>query len=368
MKVPFVDLKAQYATIKDDVDAAISSVVRETAFIGGKYVDAFEKEFAAFCGCEYAVGVSSGTSALHLALIALGIGHGDEVITVANTFMATTEAITHAGARPVLVDMDPDTFNIDVSKIEAAITPRTKAIIPVHLFGQMTDMDPVLDIARKHSLLVVEDAAQAQGAEYKGRRAGCYGRATGFSFYPAKNLGAYGDAGAVVTNDKAVADSVRLYANHGRRGATDHAVEGFNARLDAIQAAVLTSKLPHLMEWNRMRREAADRYDKLLAGLKVVTPRRTPNTKHIFHLYVVRVKDRDRVKQELGDKGVGCGLHYPIPVHLLDAYKYLGKPEGSYPEAEAAAREILSLPMYAEISPEQQKYVADCIGEATAKA
>jgi len=368
VKVPFVDLKAQYDEIKHEVDAAIGGVVAQSAFIGGRYVEDFEGEFARFCGCQHTVGVSSGTSALHLALIALGVAPGDEVITVANTFMATAEAITHAGARAVLVDMNPDTFCVDVSKIEAAITPRTKAIIPVHLFGQMADMDPILEIAKKHSLVVVEDAAQAQGAEYKGRRAGSYGDATGFSFYPAKNLGAYGDAGAVVTDDKAVADKVRLYANHGRRSATDHAVEGFNARLDAIQAAVLSAKLPHLETWNRRRREAADRYDRMLAGLNVITPRRAPDAKHIFHLYVIRVKDRDRVKQKLADRGVACGLHYPIPVHLLDAYKYLSKPEGSYPATEAAAREILSLPMYAEITEEQQRYVADCIAEATGTA
>jgi len=368
VKVPFVDLKAQYDGIKNEMDAAIGSVVSQSAFIGGKYVDDFEREFARFCGCEYAVGVSSGTSALHLALVAMGVGPGDEVITVANTFMATAEAITHAGARVVLVDMNPDTYCIDTSEIEAAITPKTKAIIPVHLFGQMADMKPILDVAKRHSLFVVEDAAQAQGAEYRGKRAGSYGHATGFSFYPAKNLGAYGDAGAVVTNDKEVADRVRLYANHGRRSATDHAVEGFNARLDAIQAAVLSAKLPHLEAWNRMRQEAADRYDTMLAGLDVTTPRRAPDAKHIFHLYVIRMKDRDRVKQQLADKGVACGLHYPIPVHLLDAYKYLGKPEGSYPATEAAAHEILSLPMYAEITEEQQQYVADCIKEATGKA
>lgn len=368
MRVPFVDLRAQYQTIKQDIDAAIGAVIEDTAFIGGKHVETFEKLFADYCGCRYCVGVSSGTSALHLALVALGVGPGDEVITAANTFIATTEAITHAGAFPVLVDVDPLTNNIDVSRIGAAIGPKTKAIIPVHLYGQMAEMDAIMDLGRRHSLFVIEDACQAQGAAFKGKRAGSYGDAAGFSFYPAKNLGAYGDAGAVVTNDKAVADRIRLYANHGRRGATDHAVEGFNARLDGIQAAVLSAKLPHLEKWNMMRRQAAERYDKLLSGLDVTAPMEAAGAMHIYHLYVIRVKDRDRVKREIEDRGVGCGLHYPIPIHLLDAYKHLGKPAGSYPVAEAAAGEILSLPMFAEITPEQQQYVADCIRDVVRTA
>jgi dTDP-4-amino-4,6-dideoxygalactose transaminase len=368
VKVPFVDLKAQYQTIKQDVDAAIANVVGETAFIGGKYVDAFEKQYAEFCGCRYAVGVSSGTSALHLALVGLGIGSGDEVITAANTFIATTEAVSHAGAAFHLADINPVTFNIDVSALEAAITPKTKAIIPVHLYGQAADMDAINDLARRRGLVVIEDACQAQGAEYKGRRAGSLARAGAFSFYPAKNLGAYGDAGIVTTDDQGLAERIRLYANHGRRGATDHSVEGFNARLDGIQAAVLSAKLPHLPKWNDLRHKAAERYDKLLAGLKLVTPREAPGAKHIYHLYVIRVKDRDRVKRELEGKGVYCGLHYPIPLHLLDAYKRIGKPAGSYPATEAAAAEILSLPMFAEISAEQQQYVADCLKEIVGKA
>jgi dTDP-4-amino-4,6-dideoxygalactose transaminase len=364
LKVPFVDLKAQYKTIKKDIDAAIAEVVENTAFIGGRYVEGFEARFADYCGCAHCVGVSSGTSALHLALLALGVGRGDEVITAANTFIATTEAIAHAGASPVLVDTDPVTSNMDASKVARAVTQKTKAIIPVHLYGQMADMEAIMAIARRHSLLVVEDACQAQGSEFKGKRAGSYGDAAGFSFYPAKNLGAYGDAGAVVTSNKEVADRIRLYANHGRRGATDHAVEGFNARLDGVQAAVLSAKLPHLDQWNALRRQAAERYNRLLSGLGVVVPVEAPGAKHIYHLYVIRVKDRDRVKRELEAKGVGCGLHYPIPLHMLDAYKHLGLPVGSYPAAEAAAREMLSLPMYAEITPEQQEYVADCLREA----
>jgi dTDP-4-amino-4,6-dideoxygalactose transaminase len=312
--------------------------------------------------------VSSGTSALHLALVALGVGPGDEVIAPANTFIATTEAISHAGAKFSLVDVDSDSYNIDAAKIEAAITPKTRAIIPVHLYGQMADMDAVLGIAGKHNLFVIEDAAQAQGAEYKGKRAGSYGHAAGFSFYPAKNLGAYGDAGAVVTNDREVADRVRLYANHGRRSANDHSVEGFNARLDAVQAAVLSAKMPHLSDWNERRRQAAERYDRMLAGLDIVVPKRMPETKHIYHLYVIQVADRDRVKQGLEAKGVGCGLHYPIPIHLLDAYKHLKKGKGSFSVTEAAAGRILSLPMYPEITADQQQYVADCLKDILRKA
>lgn len=368
MRVPFVDLKSQYQSIKPEIDSAMSGVVQDAAFVGGKYVEAFEREFAEMCGCRHAVGVSSGTSALHLAMVALGIGPGDEVITVANTFLATTEAVTHAGAKFRLVDMKDGTFNIDVAAIEKAIRPGTKAIIPVHLYGQMAEMDAVMDLAGRRGLVVIEDACQAQGAEYKGKRAGAWGHAAGFSFYPAKNLGAYGDAGAVTTDDAAVAERVRLYANHGRRSANDHAVEGFNARLDGIQAAVLSAKLPHLAKWNQMRHDAADRYDRLLTGLDVEVPKRTPGAKHIYHLYVIRVKDRDRVKAQLESRGVGCGLHYPIPLHLLDAYKHLGLGPGSFPATEAAAREILSLPMFAEITEEQQQYVGDCLRDAVGEA
>jgi dTDP-4-amino-4,6-dideoxygalactose transaminase len=363
VKVPFVDLKSNYRSIKSEVDSAIMDVVGNCAFVGGPAVQRFEEAFAEYCGAKYAVGVSSGTSALHLALMAMGIGAGDEVITAANTFIATAEAINHAGAEVKLVDCDAASFNIDPSLIEKAITDRTKAIIPVHLYGQAADMDAVLEIAKKHNLMVLEDAAQAQGAEYKGKRAGSMGDAAGFSFYPAKNLGAYGDAGIVVTNSREVADGVRLLANHGRRTGTDHAAVGYNARLDGIQGAVLGVKLPNLDGWNEQRREAAARYDDLLKGLDVATPAAMPYAKHIYHLYVIRVKNRDRVREAMGDKGVGCGMHYPIPVHLLDAYKHLGKPTGSYPVTEEIADELLSIPMYPEITVEQQKYVAECLGE-----
>ena len=367
MKVPFVDLKAQHAAIKTDVETAIMNVIGDTAFVGGKYVDEFEKNFASFCGTKFAVGVSSGTSALQLALLAMGVGPGDEVITAANTFIATAEAISHTGATPVFVDMDPATFNINVADIEKAITAKTKVIIPVHLYGQPADMDAVLEIAGKHNLLVLEDSAQAQGARYKGKRCGSFGHAAAFSFYPAKNLGAYGDAGAIVTNDADYVDSIRLYMNHGRRSAHDHAVIGFNERLDGLQGAVLNAKLATLDEWNAMRRAAAARYDELLGGLNLETPAAAADVEHIYHLYVIRVKDRDGVRDALGEKGVASGIHYPVPVHLLDAYKDLGKGKGSFPAAEEAADEIVSLPMFPHLSAEQQQYVAQCLEEIVGK-
>jgi dTDP-4-amino-4,6-dideoxygalactose transaminase len=363
VKVPFVDLKAQYEAIKDEVGPAIMAVVEDCAFVGGKYVAEFEERFAEFCDCKYAVGVSSGTSALHLALMAMGVERGDRAITAANTFIATTEAVSHAGADFDLVDIDAGSFNIDTSLIGDAITDRTKVIIPVHLYGQAADMDAVKEIATRHDLLILEDAAQAHGGQYKGRRTGSLGDVAAFSFYPAKNLGAYGDAGMVVTDEKEIADRVRLLSNHGRTSSTDHAVEGFNARLDGIQAAVLKAKLGHLDEWNRMRAEAAKRYDRLLSGLDVVIPERMPYAGHIYHLYVIRVRKRDRVKEELAARGVYCGLHYPVPLHLLDAYRHLGKAKGAYPIAEEVTAEILSLPMFPEITEEQQQYVADCLAE-----
>lgn len=367
MKVPFVDLKMQYQSMKSDIRSAIMSVVEDTAFVGGKYVQEFEEAFAAYCGRKYAVGMSSGTSALHLALLAMGIGEEDEVLTAANTFIATTEAVSHAGATPRLVDVDIESYNIDPSLIEGAVTKRTKVIIPVHLYGQPADMDAVNAIAEKHNLLVLEDAAQAQGAEYKGRKAGSYGHAAAFSFYPAKNLGAYGDAGAIVTDDEEIADRIRLFANHGRRSSNDHAVEGFNARLDGIQAAVLSAKLPRLEKWNQMRHDAAGRYDEMLSGLDVIVPKEMAYAKHIYHLYVIRVRQRDKVREELAARGVASGLHYPIPVHMLDAYKYMDLPKGTFPVTEKAAGEILSLPMYPEITAEQQQYVADCLAEVLEK-
>ena len=363
MNIPFLDLKAQYKSTKPEMDEAVMKVVEDCAFVGGKYVDKFEQDFAAFCEAPHAVGVSSGTAALHLALLAMGVGPGDEVITSANTFIATAEAVSHTGARVVFVDMDPATYNISVKDIEKAITGKTKVLIPVHLYGQPADMDPVLEIAKEHGLLVLEDAAQAQGARYKGRRCGSLGDAAAFSFYPAKNLGAFGDAGAVVTGNSDYVDTIRLYMNHGRRSAHDHALIGFNERLDGIQASVLGAKLAVLDEWNRMRREAARRYGELLSGLNLVAPKAMAEVEHIYHLYVVRVKDGDDVRSALGERGVATGIHYPVPVHLLDAYRDLGLGRGSFPAAEEAADEIVSLPMFPHITAEQQQYVADCLKE-----
>jgi len=367
VKVPFVDLKAQHAALKEEVESAIMNVVADAAFVGGKYVAAFEEDFASYCGVSHAVGTSSGTSALQLALLAMGVGPGDEVITAANTFIATAEAISHTGARPVLVDMDRETYNISAAAVEEAITDKTKVLVPVHLYGQPADMDPILEIAKRRNLLVLEDAAQAQGARYKGRRCGSFGHAAAFSFYPAKNLGAYGDAGAVVTNDAGYVESIRLYMNHGRRSAHDHAVIGFNERLDGLQAAVLNAKLSALDEWNGLRREAASRYDSLLAGLDLETPKVLADAEHIYHLYVVRVKQRDDVRAALAAKDVATGIHYPVPVHLLDAYKELGYGRGSFPEAEGAADEIMSLPMFPHITEEQQQFVAACLEEIVGK-
>ncbi len=363
MQVPFVDLKAQYTQIKKDIDNAIRSVVEDAAFVGGKYVESFEKDFAAYCGCKYGVGVSSGTSALQLALQAMGVGEGDEVIAPANTFIATCEAITHAGATPRLVDVDERTYTIDVNQLEDVINKKTKVIIPVHLYGQPANMEEVTRIAERHGLMILEDAAQAQGAEFKGRKAGSIGHVGAFSFYPAKNLGAYGDAGMVVTDNEEIAAKVRLLSNHGRRSSYDHAIVGYNERLDGLQAAILSVKLGYLDKWNEMRRQAAQRYNRLLKGVDVMTPEEIDGVKHIYHLYVIRVRNRDTVRQKLAEKGVATGIHYPIPIHLLDAYKHLGYPRGSCPVTEKVADEILSLPMFPEITEDQQQYVVDCLKE-----
>ena len=360
MTIKFVDLKAQYLSIKDEFDAAIADVIDHTAFIGGEQVRLFEEEFAAFCGVKYALGVGNGTDALELALSACGIGRGDEVITVANTFAATVEAIVNQGAHPVLVGIDPRTYNIDVGKIEECITERTKAIIPVHLYGQPANMDPILEMARRHNLIVIEDAAQAHGAMYKGRVAGSMGDVACFSFYPGKNLGAYGDAGAVVTNNDEIASKIALLRNHGAVEKYVHKVVGRNSRLDGIQAAVLRVKLRHLREWNAARRERVGWYNELLSGLDVVTPNEPEWSEAVYHLYVIRVSQRDLVRQRLQEAGIETGIHYPIPLHLQPAFHYLGYKESDFETTEAYAGEILSLPMYAELTREQ---VEGIVGE-----
>ena len=359
MKVPYLDLKAQYEPIRGEIADAIQQVLDRTAFAGGPFVAQFEKDFATFCGTRFSAGVGSGTDALWMALLGLGIGPGDEVITVPDTFIATAEAISWCGARPVFVDVDPVTYNMDPSKIEAAITPKTRAIIPVHLFGQMADMDPILEIARKRKLFVVEDASQAHGAEYKGKKAGSIGDAGCFSFYPGKNLGAYGEAGGVVTDNEELDKKIRMLRDHGQAKKYYHSLIGWNARMDGIQGAVLSVKLKHLSAWNEGRRRNAAIYDELLKGVKeITTPKQAGYAKHVYHIYAIRVADRDRLITSLAEKDIHCGIHYPIPLHLLDAYTSLGYQKGGFPVAEKAAAEFVSLPMYPELTGEQLSRVS----------
>ncbi|OGG46471.1 MAG: erythromycin biosynthesis sensory transduction protein eryC1 [Candidatus Handelsmanbacteria bacterium RIFCSPLOWO2_12_FULL_64_10] len=358
MPIPFIDLKAQYQTIQSEIDAAIREVIESTAFIGGRHAQAFEASFARYCGVSRAVGASSGTTALHLAFAALGIGPGDEVITVPNTFIATAEMISITGARPVFVDVEDATFNLDPAKLRAAITPRTKAIVPVHLYGQIADMDPILKIARE--IPVVEDAAQAHGAEYRGRRAGQMGKAATYSFYPGKILGAYGDAGVVVTHDDALAKKMEMLANHGRTGKYEHETPAFNYRLDGMQAAILSVKLRHLDEWLERRRARAQVYTRLLEDA-VVTPKEMPYARHVYTYYVIRTRHRNRVQAALKERGIDAIIHYPIPLHLQPAYKCLGHKKGDFPVAERQAEEILSLPLYAELEEGQIKEIVEVI-------
>jgi dTDP-4-amino-4,6-dideoxygalactose transaminase len=365
MKIPLVDLKAQYAGIKPEIDRAIHTVLDETDFIGGGVVHEFESAFASYCGARAAVGLANGTDALQLTLLACGVGHGDEVITAVNTFIATSESISATGARPVFVDNDPQTYTIDVRKIEEKITPRTKAIIPVHLYGQPAAMDAINEIAARHKLIVVEDAAQAHGARYKSGLVGTLGRCACFSFYPGKNLGAYGDAGAIATNDEELANKIRMLANHGRLKKYEHEMEGYNSRLDTIQAAVLLVKLRHLKEWTEKRQRIASRYTQLLSSAKeIVTPVSNPDATHVYHLYVVRVQQRDRVQHAMKEAGIATGIHYPIPLHQQPAYRHLGLHTGSYPVAERYAGELLSLPIYPELSDAQVEFVSSTLIKA----
>jgi dTDP-4-amino-4,6-dideoxygalactose transaminase len=362
MKVPFLDLKAQYESIKEEVAVAIQQVLDSCAFAGGPFVERFEKEFASFCQCEYAIGVGNGTDAIWLSLLALGVGLGDEVITVPNTFIATAEAISFCGAKPVFVDVDEKTYNMDPALLEAAITSRTKAIIPVHLFGQIADMDPIMDIARANGLLVIEDACQAHGAEYKGRAAGSIGDAGCFSFYPGKNLGAYGEAGAVVTNNPALDDRIRKLRDHGQKRKYDHELIGWNARMDGFQGAILSAKLKYLAAWNNDRRRKAEIYNELLADIdELIVPWEASYSKHVYHIYAIRVKARDSLLNALAEEDIHCAIHYPVPVHLQEAYNKLGLREDSFPVAEMCANEFVSLPMFPELTREQIEYVAEQI-------
>ena len=362
MTVPFLDLGAQLGAIEADLKQAIDRVIAAKSFVLGPSVEQFEEHFAAYCDIRHAIGVSSGTAALHLALLACGIGPGDEVITTAHTFIATCWAITYAGARPVLVDVDPETLTIDPQRIPAAVTARTRAIIPVHLYGQPADMDPIMAIARQHHLAVVEDACQAHGARYKGRRVGSIGDIGCFSFYPGKNLGAFGEAGAVVTNDATLAAAVRKQRNHGQAQRYHHDLLGFNYRMDGIQAAVLNVKLRHLDHWNSRRREHAHAYDALLAacpGLRLT--RQRGDSESVYHLYVVRSDRRDALRAYLAEQGIDTGLHYPVPIHRQPAYAELGYAAGDFPITEESCATLLSLPMYAELAPRQVAYVAQTV-------
>ncbi|HZT59269.1 MAG TPA: DegT/DnrJ/EryC1/StrS family aminotransferase [Pyrinomonadaceae bacterium] len=364
MLVPFVDLQAQYRTIKTEIDEAIRRVLDTSAFILGREVEAFERAFAEYVGARECVGVSNGTAAIQLALAACGVGAGDEVIVPANTFFATAEAVSTAGATPVFVDCD-DASTIDVRRIESAITDRTRAIIPVHLYGQAADLDSIFEIAGRHDLVVIEDAAQAHGARYRGRRVGPLARAGCFSFYPGKNLGAYGEGGAVVTDDADVARRVRLLRDHGSERKYRHEIVGYNFRLEGIQGAVLAVKLKHLDEWNAARRAHAARYRELLAPLEASgalrLPREREYAEHVYHLFVVQTDRRDELQKYLNDAGIQTGIHYPVPVHLQPAYASLGHRKGDFPEAERQARRVLSLPMFAELTDEQIECVAETI-------
>jgi dTDP-4-amino-4,6-dideoxygalactose transaminase len=365
MNVPFLDLKAHHRPHRAELAAAIHEVIDAAAFAGGPFVSRFEADFARFCEVPHAVGVGSGTDALWLALTALGIGPGDEVITVPMTFIATAEAISRTGARPVFVDIEDTTYTMDPTLLARAVTPRTKAILPVHLFGQMADMTPILDFAWARGIAVIEDAAQAHGARYDGHPAGSLGNAGCFSFYPGKNLGAFGEAGAVVTRDAALADRIRVLLDHGQRRKYHHAALGWNCRMDGIQAAVLQVKLRHLEQNNERRRQHAEHYARVLAGVpRGVLPACGPGRTHVHHIFAIRVPDRIAFMRHLESRGIGCGIHYPVPVHLQEAYASLGHRRGSFPVAERCAAQFVSLPMYPELTADQIDAVAQAAAEA----
>jgi dTDP-4-amino-4,6-dideoxygalactose transaminase len=367
IKVPFLDLKSHHLPMMSEINLAIQEVIEASAFAGGPFVNAFEQDFAAYCDLPYALGVGSGTEALWLSLLACGVGPGDEVITVPNTFMATAEAITYCGARPVFVDVDEQTYTLNPAALQSALTAGTKAIIPVHLFGQSADMHPIVEFARQHGLYVIEDACQAHGAEYHGRRVGGLGDAVCFSFYPGKNLGAFGEAGAVVTRNTELQDKIRILREHGQVRKYYHSMVGWNCRMDGIQAAVLRIKLRYLERNTELRRSHAAHYDRALTDLaEVILPVQAAWARHVYHLYAIRVKHRDEVMQRLAEKGVGSGVHYPVPVHLQKAYRSLGYQPGAFPIAERCASEFLSLPMYPELTSGQIEIVVDAVKEAHA--
>lgn len=375
MNVPFLDLKIQYKQIEHDVLSMITEAMTNAAFIGGPQVEGFESEFSKFCESTYCVGVNSGTDALRFALMATGIGPGDGVITVPNTFIATTEAISQVGATPIFIDIDEKTYNMNPEKLEdclkkhlmpyaSNLAPHPKAVIPVHLYGQPADMDPILEIAKKNNLTVIEDACQAHGALYKNKKTGSLGHVGCFSFYPGKNLGAYGEGGAIVTQDQGVADTIRMIRDHGQAKKYFHNIEGYNGRLDAIQAGVLRIKLKRLGGWNDSRHDNAEYYSELLSAVDGITiPVESSFARSVYHLYVIQADDRDALQEHLRKKGIGTGLHYPLPLHLQKAYAHLGYEQGDFPITENTAKKLLSLPMFPELTREQIAYVAESIKE-----
>jgi dTDP-4-amino-4,6-dideoxygalactose transaminase len=366
IKVPYLDLKAQYQSIRPEIDAAIARVLDSCQFVLGPEVAGFEQEFATYCGAAECIALNSGTSALHLALLAAGVGPGDEVITVPFTFVASVSAVTYTGARPVLVDIDPRTFTMDPAAIEAAITLRTKAILPVHLYGQTADMDPILEVARRHGLIVIEDAAQAHGAKYKGRPAGSIGDMACFSFYPGKNLGAYGEGGAVTTSNAEYARTIRMLRDWGQDRKYHHVLKGFNYRMEGFQGAILRVKLRHLERWTEARRAVVKLYNELLADSGVERPTEMPWARHVYHVYTLRADDRDGLQASLQADGIQTGIHYPVPAHLQPAYADLGYGRGAFPQAETAAKQVLSLPLYPELSSQAVAEVAGAVKRAVA--
>lgn len=366
MKVPYLDLKAQYQSIKPEIDAAIARVLDSCQFVLGSEVAGFEQDFATYCGAAECIALNSGTSALHLALLAAGVGPGDEVITVPFTFVASVAAVIYAGARPVLVDIDPRSFTMDPTLVEAAITPRTKAILPVHLYGQSADMDPIMEVARRHGLIVIEDAAQAHGAKYKGRPVGSIGDIGCFSFYPGKNLGAYGEGGAVTTSNAEYARTVRMLRDWGQDRKYHHLLRGFNYRMEGFQGAILRVKLRHLERWTEARRGVVSLYNERLVDSGVETPTEMPWGRHVYHVYTVRTDDRDGLQAALQVEGIQTGIHYPVPAHLQPAYADLGYGRGAFPRAEAAAEQVLSLPLYPELSSQAVAEVAGAVKKAVA--
>ncbi len=363
MSVPFLDLKRQYAAIKPEIDTAVADVIETQQFVMGARTEKFEKSFAAYCGTKHAEGVNSGTAALHLALLALGIGPGDEVITCPNSFFATAEAITAAGAKPVFADINPESFCMEPEQLRKKISEKTKAAIPVHLYGQTADMEPILEVCNERGVHVIEDACQAHGADYKGKKAGSMGIISCFSFYPGKNLGAYGEGGACTTSDSELDEKIRLLRAHGENPKHRHRIQGFNFRLEEIQSAVLNIKLKHLDSWNDKRRKNAALYENLLQDSEVKNPKEMPYGKHIYHIYSIRSQRRNELAEFLKQKGIATGIHYPTPIHLQEAYTSLGYKPGSVPNCEKAAGEILSLPMFAELTAEEIEAVAAAIKE-----